>query len=83
MVLSADLPDNVEKEQFNKLVFSAENLDHQPLTVKGEYAVYQLQDSRSSGTDAVRQNLYNGDATGKVGKCLLKETFVSVKHLIR
>ena len=77
MVLSADLPDNVEKEQFNKLVFSAENLDHQPLTVKGEYAVYQLQDSRSSGTDAVRQNLYNGDATGKVGKCLLKETFVS------
>lgn len=77
MVLSADLPDNVEKEQFNKLVFSAENLDHQPLTVKGEYAVYQLQDSRSSGTNAVRQNLYNGDATGKVGKCLLKETFVS------
>lgn len=77
MVLSADLPENVEKEQFNKLVFSAENLDHQPLTVKGEYAVYQLQDSQPSGTNAVRQNFYNGDATGKVGKCLLKETFVS------
>lgn len=77
MVLSADLPDNVEKEQFNKLVFSAENLNRQPLTVKGEYAVYQLQDSRSSGTNTVRQNFYNGDATGKVGKCLLKETFVS------
>lgn len=74
MILSAELPANVEKERFDKLIFSAKNFDNQPLKVKGEYVVYQL--LATEPTD-VMQNFYYGDVTGKAGKCLLKASFVS------
>lgn len=76
MILSAELPANVEKERFNKLVFSAKNFDNQPLKVKGEYEVYQLLETALPAEDVVR-NIYVGEVTGKTGKCLLKEPFVS------
>lgn len=75
LILSSDLPNNIEKGHFNKLVFSAKNLSDQPVTVKGEYAVYQLSDSEYESDR--EQDYYSGEVTGKLGKCLLKEPFTS------
>ncbi len=73
LVLSSNLPDNVVKESFDTLLFSAKNLDEQPVVVTGEYSVCQRLPDESS------RRLSYGDVAGKAGKCLLKASFTSGK----
>lgn len=74
VVLSTDLPEEIQRETMGKITFFARNLEQQPVKVSGEYAVYELTDKVAEGMPPL--NVIPADG-GKLGKCLLKSEFTA------
>ena len=58
MLLQLEMPERLEKENTEKIVITAKNLDEKEITAKGTYTIYSLHEN-----DSIHQQVATGDFT--------------------